>query len=138
MNTSWLPSLSCASTSTVCFHDFGMTRARNFWFESVTCLYSNPLMCKKTSASCLSAILFDRCLQMCLQNGSVLCICSRACNLSSVSSSGMTSGVSVTLVKSAVNVSVLYCGVSASVMLHCVGLLRVWNASPSWMVAVSI
>ena len=73
-----------------------------------------------------------------LQNGSVLCICSRACNLSSVSSFGMASGVSVTLVTSCVTISVLGCVVRSSYMLPCAVLLWVWNVGPSWLVAESI
>ena len=62
----------------------------------MTCLYMNPLICRKRSASCFGAFLFDTCLEMHLQNGSVLCICSRACNQPAVSGFGMVSGVSVT------------------------------------------
>ena len=83
------------------------------------------------SASCFGAFLFDRCLQMQLQNGSVLYICSRACNLSSVSDFGITSSVSLTVVKSGVIMSVLGGGVRCSVMLHCPVLLLVLNAGPS-------
>ena len=81
----WWPSLSCASLSAVYFQNFGMTRAKNFWFESMTCLYSNPLMCRKRSVSCFGAFPLHRHLEICLQNGSILCICSRACSPSSVS-----------------------------------------------------
>ena len=113
----WWPSLSCASMSTVYFYDFGMTRAKNVWFKSVICLYSNPLMCRQRSASCFNAFLFDRHLDMCLDNGSHLCICSRVCNLFLVSSLGVASGVSVTLVIYGITVSVLGCGVRFYVML---------------------
>ena len=102
--------------STVYFQAFGITRTRNFWFESMRGLYSNPLMCRKISASYFGAFPFDRCLETCLQNGSVLCICSRACNLFSVSGFGMASGMSVTAVISGVTVSVLGCGVRSFVM----------------------
>ena len=124
--------------STVYYHDFGMTKATNFWFESVACLYSIPLLCRKRPTSCFGAFPFDRCLEVHLQNGYVLCICSRACNLSSVSNFGMVLGVSVTLVISGVTVSVLGCRVSFSVMLQQAVLLLVWNVGPSWLVAVSI
>ena len=84
----WWPSLSYASMSTVYFYDFGMTRAKNFWFEFLTCLYSNPLLCRKRSTSILCfSILID----------AWRCICSSACNLSLVSSFGVASDVSVTL-----------------------------------------
>ena len=79
-------------------------------------------MCKKRSASCFGALLFDRCLEMCLQNGSVLCICSSAWNLSLVRGFGVASGVSVTLVKSGVTVSALGYRVRSSVIcMHCAG-----------------
>ena len=69
---------------------------------------------------------------MCLENGSVLYICSSACNLSLVGGPGMASGGSVTLVISGVTVSVLGCRVRSSVMLHYAVLLLVWNVGPSW------
>ena len=56
----WWPYLSCASMSTVYFQTFGMTRVKNFWFESVACLYSNPLMWRKRSASCFWAYRMDQ------------------------------------------------------------------------------
>ena len=62
---------------------------------------------------------------MCLQKGSVLYICCSACNPSSVSSFGVASGVSVTLVISSVAVSVLGCKVRFYVMLHHAVLLLV-------------
>ena len=111
--------------STVYFHALGMTRAKNFWFESVTCLYSNPLICRKRSALCFGALPFDRHLEMHLQNGSVLYICSSTCNLSLVRGFSMASGVSVMLVKSSESVSVL--GVRSIVILHCAVLLMVQN-----------
>ena len=40
------------------------------------CLYSNPFMC--------GALPFNKHLEICLQNGSVLCIWSNASNLSNV------------------------------------------------------
>ena len=125
----WWPSLSCTSTSTVYIQAFGMTGAKNFWFESVTCLCSNPLMCRKRSASCFGAFPFNRHLEICLQNGSVLCICSRECSLSSVSGFSVATGVSLT---------VIIRGGGSSVMLHCTVLLLVLNVGPSWLVAVSI
>ena len=73
------------TTNTMYFHALGMTRAKNFLFESVTCLYSNPFTCRKRSASCLGDFPFDSHLEICLQNGSVFCICRSACNLSMVS-----------------------------------------------------
>ena len=134
----WWPSLSCTSMITVYLHYFGMTRAKILWLESMTCLYSNPLLCRKRSTSCFSTFPFDSCLEMWLQNGSFLCICSSACNLSSVSGFGMVSGVSMILVMSGIVVSVLGCGVRFSVMLLCVVLLLVWNVDPSRLVADSI
>ena len=81
--------------STVYFQDFGMTRAKNFWFESVTCLYSNPLTCRKKLASFFG---FDRHLEKCLQNRSILYTCSRACSLSSGSGFGIASAASLTVI----------------------------------------
>ena len=95
-------------------------------------------MCRKRSASCFGAFLFDRLLEMHLQKGSVLCICSSACNLSSVSDFGMAFGMSVTVVISGVTVSVLGCRMRSSVMLCCAVLLLVWNVGPSWLVAESM
>ena len=96
-------------------------------------------MFRKRLASCLGAFPFDsRCLEMHLQKGSVLFLCSSACNLSSVSSFGAISGVSLTLVIHGVAVSVLGCGVRLLVMLLCAVLLLVLNVGPSWLVAVSI
>ena len=123
----WWQGLSCASMSAVYFWLL-------VWFESISCLYSNPLMCIKRSASCFGAFPFERCLE----NGSILCICSRACSLSSVSGFGVAPGVSVTVVTSDVTVLVLGCWVRSSVMLCYVVLLLVWNAGPSWLVAESI
>ena len=89
MNNLGDPILSRASTKTVNFKDFGITRARNCLPESVTCLYNSPLMWVKVSNSCCGALLFNSCLDMHLQNGPVLCICSNASNLSAVSGFGV-------------------------------------------------
>ena len=122
--------MSCASTSTVYFYAFGVTRAKNFWFESMTFLYSNPLMCRKRSAPFLVLFyLIDAWRCTCR----IFCICSRACNLSLVSSFGVASFVSVTLVISGVTVSTLGCVVRSSDMFCCVVLLLVWNTGPSWV-----
>ena len=43
----------------------------------------------KVSNSCCAALPFNSRLDMCLQNGSVLCICSNASNLSVVSGFGV-------------------------------------------------
>ena len=69
-----------------------------------------------------------------LQNGSVLCICSSACNLSVVSGFGVILVVSVT---SGVTASDWGCGVVSVVMWWTV-LLLVLNAGPSRLVADSI
>ena len=50
---------------------------------------------------------FDRCLKMHLQKGYVHCICRSACSLALVSSFGVASGVSMTLVISGITVSVI-------------------------------
>ena len=104
----------------------------------MTCLYSNPLMCRKRSALCFGSLPFDRHLEMHLQNGLVLCICSSACNLSVVSGFGNVSGVSGTVVISGVTVSVLGYRVRSSVMLHWAVLPLLWNVGPPRLVAVSI
>ena len=128
----------------MCFHEhcafpcFCITRAKNFWFGLVTCLYSNPLLCRKRSTSCFNAFPFARHLEAHLQKGSVLCICSSACNLSLVSSFVMASGVSVTLGISGATISVLGYRVRSSVLVCCLVLLLVWNVGPSWLVADSI
>ena len=105
MSSSLVTKFSCASMNTVYFQVFGMTRAKNFWFESVTCLYSNSLMRRKRSASCCGAFPFDRHLEIHLQNESILCICSRACSLSSVSGFDVVAGVSLIVVMSGVTLS---------------------------------
>ena len=81
--------MSWASTETVNFQDFGITRARNCLPESVMCLYSSPFTWVKVSNSCCGALPFNSHLDMHLQNGSVLCICSNASNLSAVSGFGV-------------------------------------------------
>ena len=85
----WWPSLLWASTKTVYFQDFRMTRARTCLPESMTCLYSNPFMWVKVSNSCCSALPFNNHLEIHSQNRSVLCICSKASHLSAVSSFGV-------------------------------------------------
>ena len=62
-----------------------ITGARNCLPESMTCLYSSPFMWVKVSNSCCSALPFNNHLEICLQYGSVLCICSNTANLSAVS-----------------------------------------------------
>ena len=81
---------------------------------------------------------FDRHLEMHLQNGLVLYICSNAYNLSVVSGFGVVSGVSGTVLISGVTVSILGCSVRSPVMLHWAVLHLVWNVGPSRLVAVSI
>ena len=76
-------------------------------FESVTCLYSNPLTWRRRSASCFGDFAFHRHLEICLQNGSILCIFSRVCSLSPVSGFSVPSSVSLTVVISGVIVSAL-------------------------------
>ena len=43
----------------------------------------------KIYVSCCGALPFNKCLEICLQNGLVLCICSNASNLSAVSGLGV-------------------------------------------------
>ena len=87
----WWPNLSWASTNTIYFHDLGIIRARNFWPESIMCLYSKPLTCVKRSVLCFCAFPFDSCLDILLKKGSIFCICRRACNLSAVRDFGVGS-----------------------------------------------
>ena len=64
------------------------------------CLYNNPLMCVNKSASCCDALPFDNCFEIHLQNGSILCICSRALCVSAVKILGVISGLDFTVFKS--------------------------------------
>ena len=64
-------------------------RERNCLPESMMCLYNNPFTWVKTSVSCCGALLFNKHLEICLQNGSVLCIWSNASNLSAVKGLGV-------------------------------------------------
>ena len=89
----WCPNLSWASTRTVHFQDFGMTRARYFCLESVICLYRSPLTWVKSSVSCIDAFPLDNHLVIHFQKGSVFCIWRRASNLSAVRDLGVGSGV---------------------------------------------
>ena len=93
-----------------------LIHAKNFCFESITCLMSNLFTCRKRSTSCFGALPFDRHLEMHLEKVSVLCMCCSACNLSLVSGFSITSGVSVMLVTSGVAVPVLGCRVRLSVI----------------------
>ena len=85
----WWPYLSWASTKTVYFQDFGMTKVRNCLPVSVTCLYNSPFTWVKVSNSWWGALPFSSLLEMHLQNGSVLYICNRASSLSAVISFGV-------------------------------------------------
>ena len=71
------------------FQDLGITRARNCLPQSVMCLYNSPFTWVKVSNSCCGALPFNSRLDICLQNRSVLCICSNASNLSAVSGFGV-------------------------------------------------
>ena len=82
----------------------------------------------------MDAFLFDSHLEICLQNGSVFCICRSACNLSVVSDLGVVLGVSVT---SGVTASDWGCGVGF-VVLHWAVLLLVLYADPLRLVADNI
>ena len=128
----WSPSLSCASTNIVYFQAFGMMSAINFWFTSMTCLYSSPLMCMKRSASCFGVLLLDSHFEMCFQDGSVFCIWRRA-SLSFMRGCGVTSWVLFVVVKSCVTVSLLgwLLEGSALVAVWCDVLLLVFNAGLS-------
>ena len=89
----WLPNLSWASTRTVYFQDFGITRARNFFPESVMYLYRSPLMWVNNCVSCLGSFPLDNHFEIHLWKGSVFCIWRRASNLSAVKDFGVGSSV---------------------------------------------
>ena len=96
------------------------------------CLYSSPFTHRKRLALCFSAFPFDSHLEICLQNGSVFCICSSASNLSIGSDFGVVLCVSVT---SGAMASV--CGLVSSDELCWAVLLLVLNVGPSVLVADS-
>ena len=66
----------------------------------MTCLYNNPLACVNKSASCWGALPLDNHFEICLQNGSILRICSRALSLLAVKGFSVTSGLVSNVVKS--------------------------------------
>ena len=66
----------------------------------MTCLYNNPLTCVNRSALCCGALPLDNHFEICLQNGSVLCILSRASCLLAVKHFHVISCVVSTVVKS--------------------------------------
>ena len=140
--TPWCLGLSCASTNNVYFQALGMMRVKNFWFASVTCLYNNPLMCVNKSVSCCDALPFYNHFEICLQNGSILWIWSRASFLLAVKGFGVISWVVSTIVKSDVAGFVtdgVFEGLVSLVVWHCCEVqLLVLNAGPSELVAVSI
>ena len=78
--------------STVYFQDLGMTKVRNFLPASIICLYKSPLTWVKVANSWWGALPFSNLLEMHLQNGSVLCICSKASRCSAVNGFGVVVG----------------------------------------------
>ena len=62
---------------------------RNFFPASETCLYRSPFTWVKVSNSWCCALPFNSLLEMHLQKGSVLCICSNASRWSAVSDFGV-------------------------------------------------
>ena len=127
----WWPSLSWASTSTVYFQDLGITKVRNFLPASVMCLYRRPLTGVKVSTSWWGALPFSNLLEMCLQNGSVLCIWSKASRQSAVSGFGVVVG------SWEIGGVVFVWGVEVVLMVFWVWLL-VWKPGPSLEEAVSM
>ena len=85
----WCPSLSWASIRMVNFHDLGITSARKFLQASETGLYRSPFTWMKVSNLWCSALPFSSHLEMHLQKGSVLCICSNASRQSAVNDFGV-------------------------------------------------
>ena len=88
----WWPSLSWASMSTVNFQDLGITKVRNFLPASIICFYKSPLTWVKVSNPWWGALPFSNLLEMCLQNGSLPCICNKASQRSAVSGFGVVRG----------------------------------------------
>ena len=128
----WWPSLLWASTSTVYFQDLGMTKLRNFLPASVICLYKSPLTWAEVSNSWWGALLFSYLLEMCLQNGSVFCICSKASKRSTVSGFGAVVGSWE--IWGAVSV----CGVKMALEREFWVWLLVWKSGPYVEEAVSM
>ena len=127
----WWPNLSWASTKTVYFQHFGITRARNCLPESMTCLYNSPFTWVKVLNSCCGALPFNSHLEICLQNRSVLCICSNASNLSAVS------GFGVIVISWEILGEILGCGVEVLGEVFCIRL-PVLKAGQSVWEAVSM
>ena len=85
----WCPSLSWASTRMVNFYDLGITSVRNCLLASEMCLYRSPFTWVKVSNWWCGALPFNSLLEMHLQKGSVLCICSNASRWSAVNDFGV-------------------------------------------------
>ena len=117
-------------------------RAKNFCFASVMCLYNNPLTCINRSASCCGALPLDNHFEIHLQNGSILCIWSRASCLSAVKGFSVISCVVSTVVMSDVAGFVMdgvFESLVSLVVWDCCDVwLQVLNAGLSELVAVGI
>ena len=119
----WWPNL-WASTRTVYCQDFGITRARNFFPESVICLYRSPLTWVNNSVLCLGAFPLDNHLEICLQKGSDFYVWRRAANLSAVKDFSIGSGFD------AISGVILGGTVEVSGVRHCWVWLLVLKAGP--------
>ena len=113
------------------FHDFGITNVRNFFPASKMCLYRSPFTWVKVSNLRYGALPFNSLLEMCLQKGSALYICSRASRWSAVSDFGV--GVTSWDMWSAASVGMVE--VESEVIWV---WLLVWKAGLSLKEAVSI
>ena len=102
-----------------------MNTARHFCLKSVICLYRSPLTWVKGSVSCLDAFPLDRCLEICLQKGSIFCIWRRASNQSAVRDLGVGSGVDV------LSGVMFGCVVEGSGARHCSVWFLVLKTGPS-------
>ena len=127
----WWPSLSWVSTSTVFFHNLGITNVRNFLPASVMCFYRSPFTWVKVWNSWWGALPFSNFLEMHLQNGSVLCIWSKASRWSAVIGFGVVVGSWEMWGAASV------WGVEVESKVFRVWLL-VWKAGPSLEEAVSM
>ena len=101
-------------------------RAKNFCCESVTCLWSSPFTCMKRLASCFGAFPYDSCFEICLQKGSVFCICRSPSNLSADKDFGVVFPISVMTGAAASD-----CGVGSLDECCWAVWLLVWNLGPS-------
>ena len=119
-----LPLELCTSMIWIC--------ARNLWPGSLMCLYRSPLMWMKHSVLCWGVFPLDKCLEFCLQKGSVFYIWRRASNLSVVRDLGIGFGTGET------SVVILGCAVEVSGVRCCRFWFLVLKVDPSVLESDSI